>query len=160
MRNITVDFGNLVRQLLPDYKRQPVRLRILRAFVKPLADVFVQFRRWRDQTRKLLNVTNQKGVLEWFLRDKYKAAEITIESYRQAGFGVGLRTEGIGVSQAIGADRSEGTPVSIPLRGEHREQFGDVDFIVHIPLLVNIEQVRADVEKYRAALTSYKIVQQ
>lgn len=160
MRNIRIDFANLVRQLLPDHKRQFVRLRMLQAFVKPLADVFSLFDQWRDQTRKLLNVTNQKGVLEWYLRDKYGASEITIESYRQAGFGIGLRSEGVGAAQAIGSDRNEGTPVSIPLRGEQREQFGDIDFIVYIPLSVDQEQVRADAEKYRAGLTSYKIVQQ
>ena len=39
MRNYKIDFRNQVRQLLPEHKRQPVRLRILRAFVKPLADL-------------------------------------------------------------------------------------------------------------------------
>ena len=82
MRNYKIDFRNQVRQLLPEHKRQPVRLRILRAFVKPLADLFAAFSLWRDETRKLLNVTNQEGVLEQFLRNKYGAADITIESYR------------------------------------------------------------------------------
>ena len=73
MRNYKIDFRNQVRQLLPEHKRQPVRLRILRAFVKPLADLFAAFSLWRDETRKLLNVTNQEGVLEQFLRNKYGA---------------------------------------------------------------------------------------
>ena len=89
MRNYKIDFRNQARQLLPEHKRQPVRLRILRAFVKPLADLFAAFSLWRDETRKLLNVTNQEGVLEQFLRNKYGAADITIESYRETGFAVG-----------------------------------------------------------------------
>ena len=154
MRNYKIDFRNLTRQLLPEHKRQPVRLRILWAFVKPLADLFTSFSLWRDETRKLLNVTNQKGVLEQFLRNKYGAADITIESYRE-----GLRSEGIGVAVPVGLNKAEGTPAVVSLRGENREQFGDVDFIVHIPAGVDAEQVRADIEKYRAALTTYKIDQ-
>ena len=154
-----IDFRNQARQLLPEHKRQPVRLRILRAFVKPLADLFAAFSLWRDETRKLLNVTNQEGVLEQFLRNKYGAADITIESYRETGFAVGIRSEGVGVAVPVGLNRGEGTPAVVSLRGENREQFGDVDFIVHIPAGVDAEQIRADIEKYRAALTTYKIDQ-
>ena len=50
MRTHKIDFGNLVRQLLPNHKRQPIRLRILRAFVKPLAEAFASFSQWRDET--------------------------------------------------------------------------------------------------------------
>ena len=159
MRNYKIDFRNLTQQLLPEHKRQPVRLRILWAFVKPLADLFTSFSLWRDETRKLLNVTNQKGVLEQFLRNKYGAADITIESYREAGFAVGLRPEGVGVAAIVGQSIEEGTPAVVSLRGENREQFGGVDFIVHIPARVDAEQVQADIEKYRAALTTYKIEQ-
>ena len=159
MRNYKIDFRNLTRQLLPEHNRQPVRLRILWAFVKPLANLFTSFSLWRDETRKLLNVTNQKGVLEQFLRNKYGAADITIESYREAGFAVGLRSEGVGVAVPVGLNKAEGTPAFVSLRGENREQFGDVDFIVHIPAGVDAEQVRADIEKYRATLTTYKIDQ-
>ena len=159
MRDYKTDFRNLVRQLLPEHKRQHVRLRILRAFVKPLEDLFSSFSLWRDETRRLLNVTNQKGVLEQFLRNKYGAADITIESYRETGFAVGIRSEGMSVAVPVGLDKAEGTPAVVSFRGENREQFGDVDFIVHIPAGVDAEQVRADIEKYRAALTTYKIDQ-
>lgn len=157
MKNYKIDFRNLVRQLLPDHKRQPVRLRVLRAFVKPLADLWVSFSLWRDQTRELLHVTNQKGVLEHFLRSKYGTADIAIESYRETGLAIGLRSEGTGVAAAVGSNSAEGTPAIAALRGENREQFGDVDFIVCIPSEVDADQVRADIEKYRAALTTYKI---
>lgn len=154
-----IDFGNLVRQLLPHHKRQPVRLSILGAFVEPLAKLFAAFLEWRDKTRRVLGVTNQKGVLEQFLRNNYNAPDITIESYRERGLAVGLRPEGAGVAQDVGQNGDEGTPAVIPLRGENREQFGDVDFIVHIPERVDVEQVRADIEKYRVVLTTYKIEQ-
>ena len=128
MRNYKIDFRNQVRQLLPEHKRQPVRLRILRAFVKPLADLFAAFSLWRDETR-------------------------------ETGFAVGIRSEGVGVAVPVGLNRGEGTPAVVSLRGENREQFGDVDFIVHVPAGVDTEQIRADIEKYRAALTTYKIDQ-
>lgn len=160
MKSYKIEFCNLVRQLLPDHKRQRVRLRILWAFVKPLTELFTAFSRWRDETRRLLNVTNQKGVLEQFLRNKYGSADITIESYHDTGFAVGLRSEGVGAAVPVGLNKAEGTPAVVSLRGESREQFGDVDFIVHIPAGVDAERVRADIEKYRAALITYKIEQQ
>lgn len=160
MKTYHIDFRNFVQQFLPEHKRQPVRLLVLRAFVRPLTELFATFSLWRDQTRRLLNVTNQKGVLEEFLRYKYDAVQITIESYRETGFALGLRPEGAGVAASVGRNSAEGTPAVIPLRGEKREQFGDVDFIVRIPAGVDAGQVRADIEKYRAALTTYKIEQQ
>lgn len=142
MRNYKIDSGTRCGSSCPEPQASTRPSRILRAFVKPLADLFAAFSLWRDETRKLLNVTNQEGVLEQFLRNKYGAADITIESYRETGFAVGIRSEGVGVAVPVGLNRGEGTPAVVSLRGENREQFGDVDFIVHIPAGVDAEQIR------------------
>lgn len=159
MKEYRINFSNLVRQLLPAHKRQPVRLRILRCLVAPLIALYNLFVLWRNEVRKLLNVSCRAGILTHFLRNKYNDPSITIKSYRENGIAVGLYPEGKATARSIGGDEEEGTPCAVPLRGERRQQFGDVDFIVYIAITTDLDAVRADVERYRPALTTYKIIQ-
>lgn len=159
MKDYKINFHNLVRQLLPHHMRLPLRLRILRCLLMPLVVLYEAFCAWRENTRRLMNVTNQQGVLEQFLREKYRDKTITIVSYQEDGFDVGLKPEGVSTAQAIGLDPTEGTPAAVSLKGELYQQFGDVDFIVYISAATDLVNVRADVEKYRPALTTYKIIQ-
>lgn len=159
MKDYKIDFRNLVRQLLPHHMRLPVRLRILRCLFKPLIVLYEAFCTWKENTRRLMSVTNQQGVLEQFLREKYHDDTITIVSYREDGFAVGLDPEGLSTAQAIGLNDGEGSPAEVSLKGELYQQFGDVDFIVYISAATDPVKIRADVEKYRPALTTYKIIQ-
>ena len=61
-----------------------------------------------------------------------------------------------GVASAVGIGL-ESDPAQIPLEGELRNQFGEVDFIVYVPDGVDIERVRADVERYKLAMITFKI---
>lgn len=158
MKEYKIDLSNLVRQLLPTHKRQIVRLRILRCFVVPLVTLYVAFCQWRNRTRKLLNITCRAGVLEQVLREKHADESITIRSFKENGFALGLLPEGVLTAQAIGT-AAEGTPCEVSLAGENREQFGGVDFIVTISAATDINVLRADLERYRPALTTYKIEQ-
>lgn len=59
---------------------------------------------------------------------------------------------------AIGLE-SENRFAEVPLETEVRDQFGDADFIVYIPASVDINLIRAEIEKYKQALVTYKIIQ-
>lgn len=72
--NPMINFRSLVRQLLPNHKRQPVRLSILRAFVSGLQALFDAFDAWRDRIRRDINLSSQTIVLEGYLRKKFGVA--------------------------------------------------------------------------------------
>lgn len=160
MRTFRIDYRNLVRQLLPTHKRQPVRLWWLRRLTAPLAGLFTDFETWRDDTRILMNVTFQVRVFEGYLRKKYgQPVAIRVETYEDGGLRICLEEEG-DTQRLDLALEAEGTPAAeVPLEGELREQFGDVDVVVYIPQGVDIEQVVVDVERFKQALVKYKIIQ-
>ena len=160
MRTFRIDYRNLVRQLLPTHKRQPVRLWWLGRLTAPLAGLFTDFETWRDDTRILMNVTFQVRVFEGYLRKKYgQPVAIRVETYEDGGLRICLEEEG-DTQRLDLALEAEGTPAAeVPLEGELREQFGDVDVVVYIPQGVDIEQVVADVERFKQALVKYKIIQ-
>ncbi len=153
-----INFNNLVRQLLPPHKRQPVRLMLLRAFAHPLADLFVGFSRWRDDTRMMVNVNCQVKVFEGYLRKKYnEPIAIKIVTYNDGLMMVCLEREGVLLQPEIGHEEEK--IVEVPLDGEIRANFGDVDFIVYVPAGLDLNLIRAEVEKYKQALIKYKIIQ-
>lgn len=160
MRTFRIDYRNLVRQLLPTHKRQPVRLWWLRRLTAPLAGLFTDFETCRPATRILMNVTFQVRVFEGYLRKKYgQPVAIRVETYEDGGLRICLEEEG-DTQRLDLALEAEGTPAAeVPLEGELREQFGDVDVVVYIPQGVDIEQVVADVERFKQALVKYKIIQ-
>lgn len=160
MRNIRIDYRNLVRQLLPDHKRQPGRLWWLRGLTTPLAGLFADFERWRADTRRIVNVTAQMRILEGYLRTKYgQPVAIRIETYQDGGLGVCLEAEGDAQRLDLALEAEGASAADVPLEGEVRERFGDVDFVVYLPAGVDAERVTADIERFRQALTKYGIVQ-
>lgn len=154
-----ISFINLVRQLTPPHKRQPVRLTLLRAFVAPLQLLFNSFDKWRSDTRMMINVNSQVKVFEGYLRKKYnEPITIKIVTFDDGLLMVCLETEGTLQQPDIGLEDEE--TIDVPLDGEIREKFGDADFIVYIPAGLDVNLIRAEIEKYKQALTSYKIIQQ
>lgn len=160
MRTLRIGYPNLVRQLLPAHKRQPVRQWWLKQLLAPLAELFCLFDRWRDDTRMLVNVTSQVKVLEGYLRKKYaEPIAIRIETYEDGGLPVCLEEEGQTQRLDLARDESEGLPTaSVPFEGEIREQFAGMDFRVLIPDSVDTDSVRADIERFRQALSRYEII--
>lgn len=151
-----LEIDNLVRQLIPPHKRLINRLAWLRALLSPLKPLFADFHLWRKDTRMMVNVNSQVKVLEGYLKVKYnQPISIKIVTFDDGLLSVGLRSEGRLVHPPF--DINVG--VAIPLPGEIRESFGDVDFIVYIPLGVETDLLRADIEKYKMALVKYKIIQ-
>lgn len=153
-----INFNNLVRQLTPPHKRQPVRLSVLRAFAKPLADLFASFDKWRSDTRMMVNVNSQVKVFEEYLRRKYnEPIRIKIITFDDGLLSVCLEHEGVTLQPEFGHE--DEMMQEVPLDGEIRANFGDVDFIVYVPANVDLVMIRAEIEKYKQALIRYRIIQ-
>lgn len=152
-----VNFKNLVCGLLPWQKRLPNRLVLLRAFVAPLVALFGDFDQWRADTRMVARVTSQVKVLEGYLRKKYnQPVAIKIVTYEDGAINVGLEVEGQRL--LLGTVEESAPTVDLPLSGERREQFGDTQFIIFVPAAVDIDELRADIERFRTAGTTYAIM--
>lgn len=157
--NPNINIPNLIRQLLPPHKRKNNRLGLLRGFIKPLEKLWNSFFEWRSNTRMMVNVNCQVKVFEGYLRKKYnQPIAIKIITFSDGLLLVGLEEEGTTMMPTIGLE-NETPVVEVPLDGEIRERFGDADFIVYIPAGIDINLIRAEIEKYKQALTKYKIIQ-
>lgn len=157
--NPVINIPNLIRQLLPPHKRQTGRLALLQSFLKPLETLFTDFDIWRANARMMINVNSQVKVFEGYLRRKYnQPIAIKIVTFSDGLLLVGLESEGSAMMPAIGLE-SENRFAEVPLETEVRDQFGDADFIVYIPASVDINLIRAEIEKYKQALVTYKIIQ-
>jgi hypothetical protein len=156
--NPLINFDNLVRQLIPHHKRQPWRTYFLRGLVSPVKWLFAQFTLWRDEIRLLLNLNSQKLLLEWHLRRRYHDG-IRILTFSDGLLAVGLEIEGFQYMPLVGLEEEVDDLIDVPLVGERRQELGDVDFIVLVPPGVDVELVRAEVEKYKVAGMKYSIIQ-
>lgn len=159
MMNLRMDCPNLVRQLLPPHKRQPVRLKWLAGLLTLLQRLFDSFDIWRKDTRMLVNVNSRVKVLEGYLRRKYGDADIRIVTFNNGLLLVGLISEGITMWPEIGLV-NEKLMKPVPLENEVRDKFEGVNFIVYIPVTVDRQQIEREIEKYKQALITYKIIQQ
>lgn len=154
-----INFANLVCGLLPWFKRHPVRLSILRAMTAPLGEMFIEFSIWRSNTRMIIGVTAQVGVFEGYLRKKYaQPVEIKIVTFDDGAIEVGLPIEGDTLSVNIGTAAENEPYAMFVLSGEIRRQFGDANFVVYIPVNVDVDALRADIERFRLAGTTFAIV--
>ncbi|MEG1572835.1 MAG: hypothetical protein RR328_04705 [Bacteroidales bacterium] len=154
-----INFPNLIRQLLPPHKRQPTRLTWLQGCIAPLQGLFNGFDAWRSNTRMMINVNSQIKIFESYLQIKYKEPiAIKIVSYDDGLLSVSLESEGATQQPEIGLS-SETIHKPIPLVGEIRERFGDTDFLVYVPQNIDLNLIRAEIEKYKQALIKYKIIQ-
>lgn len=157
--NLKLNCPNLIRQLLPPHKRQPVRLKWLAGLIALLQRLFDSFDVWRKDTRMLANVNSQVKVLEGYLRKKYNDVNIRIVTFNNGLLLVGLISEGVTMWPEIGLAK-EKLMKPIPLENEVRGEFEGVNFIVQIPITVDKEQIEIEIEKYKQALITYKIIQQ
>lgn len=154
------NYRNLVRQLLPPHKRQPFRLTFLQGLIVPLQSLFDSFDTYRNDSRMMFNVNSQVKVLEGYLRKKYnEPLGIKVATFNAGLLNVGLEIEGETMMVWFGLS-SEGQLKGVPLKDELRDKFAEADFVVYIPTGIDKLQVEADIEKYKLALVTYKIIQQ
>lgn len=165
-----LDINNLIYQLLPQHKRLPSRMRWLTALLSPLTAMWHEFTAWRTDSRMLVNVNSQTEVLAGYLRAKFDSQErIGIESYNDELLWIPLTTDSeehlvefSRTDEEQGGAKNLPVPLpypAIPLRSEIRRKFGDVDFIVYIPMDKDPTLVAAEIDKYKQALVRYRIVQ-
>lgn len=157
--NLKMNCPNLVRQLLPPHKRQPVRLKWLIGLLALLQRLFDSFDVWRKGTRMLVNVNSQIKVLEGYLRKKFNDVNIRIVTFNNGLLLVGLISEGRTMWPEIGLAKEKQMKL-IPLENEVCDKFGGVNFIVYIPTTVDKQQIELEIDKYKQALITYKIIQQ
>lgn len=157
--NLKMNCPNLVRQLLPPHKRQPVRLKWLIGLLALLQRLFDSFDVWRKDTRMLVNVNSQVKVLEGYLRKKFNDVNIRIVTFNNGLLLVGLISEGRTMWPEIGLAKEKQMKL-IPLENEVCDKFGGVNFIVYIPTTVDKQQIELEIDKYKQALITYKIIQQ
>ena len=158
--NPKINIKNLIRQLVPPHRRQPVRLWILGVFLGPLEFLYNRFSVWRDEVRMRINLSSQTRVLEGYLRLKYDATlSIKIVSSEDGLLLVGLESEGDNYQPRFGLEEEVDYLVPVPFENELKGSLGDYDFIIYLPPGVDINLIRAEVEKYRQAGVTYTIIQ-
>ena len=145
--NIRLKYKEIVRQYVSPYKRQPNRLKWLTALVD-LQGVFDSFALWRANYRYLFQISSQHKTLEGHLRKLFDA-NIIVRSYSDKYLEIGLTSE---PAHWQTFDRE------IALEGEAQQEFGDVDFIVYAPASVEWNLLYAEIEKYKLADRTYKII--
>ena len=155
-----IDIKNLAYQLVPPHKRLPLRLRWLSAMLMPLAEQWTLFCAWRTASRMLVNVNSQTAVLEGYLRTKYhEPTAIKIESYEDGLPTIALSDES--EDRQVRFHSSEkGNPVpEFPLSQEIRYRFEGVGFLVYIPGHLDRTLIEAEIDRYKQALITYRLVQ-
>lgn len=147
--NIILNFKELVRQYVAPHRRQRVRLGWLWALID-LESVWLAFAAWRDYYRYKVHVTSQHRSLEGHLNKTFGGG-ILIKSYEDQFLAIGLNSE------PAHWVLFESMP-EIALEGEGGQSFQDVDFIVYVPEGIDLSLVRAEIERYKIADRTYKIV--
>lgn len=154
-----INFKNLIRQLVPFHKLQINRLVWLASLLYPLQELFNILVQYRKEVRRITRVTSQIKVFEGYLQTKYnETVNIKLVTFSDGALNICLEDEGI-LSMDIPLSNENKEGISIPLRLEVREQFGDVDLIVYIPMTLEIDNIRADIERFKQALITYQIIQ-
>lgn len=148
--NIILNFKELIRQYVAPHRRQPVRLGWLWSLID-LDGAWKAFAEWRDYYRYKVHVTSQHRSLQGHLNKTFGGG-ILIKSYEDQFLDVGLNSE-----PAHWVLFDDPMP-EIALEGEGGQSFRDVDFIVYVPEGVDLNLVRAEIERYKIADRTYKIV--
>lgn len=112
--------------------------------------VWQSFSDWRDYYRYKVHVTSQHRSLEGHLNKTFGGG-ILIKSYEDQFLAIGLNSEP--AHWVLFEPMQE-----IALEGEGGQSFKDVDFIVYVPEGINLSLVRAEIERYKIADRTYKIV--
>lgn len=146
--NILVDFCEYVRLYLAPHMRKKNRIHWLSSLLD-IQSIFNDFSAWRNEYRYRMMLTSQQYALQ---------------SHLQKLFGAGIKvTSSVDGYQAIGLNSepahwlSFGTP-TFPLNGEKQLLFEGYDFAVIIPSALDADVVRAEVEKYKLADKTIKVI--
>lgn len=148
--NVILNFKEIIRQYVAPHKRQPVRLRWLWALTD-IGSAWDDFAAWRDYYRYKVHVTSQHQSLQSHLR-RFFGADITLLSYQDYYLAVGLDTE---PAHWAAFDPT----VSVALEGEADEIFDGANFAVYVPKGSDTLAIAREIEKYKLADKTYKIIE-
>lgn len=148
--DIILNIKEIVRQYVAPHRRQTNRLKWLWALVD-LDSIWASFVEWRSYYRYKVHVTSQHRSLQGHLSKTFGSG-ILIKSYNDQFLDIGLNSE---PAHWVFFDE----PMQeIALVGESGQSFDDVDFIVYVPEGCDLPLVKAEIEKYKLADKTYKIV--
>lgn len=147
--NINLNFKELIRQYITPHRRQANRLAWLHSLIN-LDGLWESWLEWRDYYKYKIHVTSQQAALAGHLVKTFGAA-IIIKSYDDNFLEVGLNSE---EAHWVWFDPYQ----DVALEGESEATFDDVDFIVYAPSNIDLELISAEIEKYKLADKTYKII--
>ena len=147
--NIILNFKEIIRQYVAPHRRQSNRLKWLWGLVD-LDGVWKSFSEWRDYYRYKVHVTSQHKSLQGHLNKTFGGG-ILVKSYNDQFVDVGLDSE---PAHWVLFDPMQ----EIALEGEGGRSFDDADFIVYVPSGANLSLVMAEIERYKIADRTYKII--
>lgn len=147
--NIILNIKELIRQYVAPHRRQPNRLGWLWSLVD-LDSVWQSFSAWRSYYRYKVHVTSQHRSLEGHLNKTFGSG-ILIKSYEDQFLAIGLNSE---LAHWVLFNPMQ----EVALEGEGGQSFKDVDFIVYVPDGIDLNLVRAEIERYKIADRTYKTV--
>ena len=148
--NIILNFKEIVRQYVAPHRRQPSRL----AWLWALADldgVWAAFAAWRAYYRYKVHVTSQQASLLGHLQNLYGDG-IVLRSYSGMYLEVGLNSEP--AHMVIFYPYRE-----VALDGESQQAFDGADFVIYAPSGADIRGMGTEIERYKTADKTFKIIQ-
>lgn len=148
--NIILNFKEIVRQYVAPHRRQPNRLAWLWGLID-LDSVWATFAAWRAYYRYKVHVTSQQGSLLGHLRNLFGRG-IVLKSYSGMYLEVGLNSEP--AHMVILNPYRE-----VALEGESQSAFDGADFVIYVPSGVDISNMGEEIERYKLADKTFKIIQ-
>ena len=156
MTNYDLDVVSLAIESMPPVMRQPLRLALLRAMLKPVLSIQERFLAEVTRTRYLLGLSGRVIDLAHWLNDEFDRQDRRIyieDGFPQAPVFLYTRPEGSPLDLYT---RPEGNAVPLYRREEFETQY---DFIIHVPpaLLAEETTIRAAANRYVSAGRRYII---
>lgn len=153
-----LDFGALVKEALPTFKRKTRYLALLQAIARPLATLNQTFAAYRTQSLYRLRFSGQTIYLEHYLNDLYDptSRQIYIENLEREFVYVYNRAEGVDPEHLFNLGEVDALPLY--LKNVAEIDLSDA-FIVWVPDYVTYDetQIRAQIDQYRASGRNYSI---
>lgn len=145
--------------LTPPFKRSPVFIGFLSAFVRPLSELYQQFLKSREQNLIRMRFNYQVCSLEYRLNDAFDPLEKRIYISKAVLYeGVYLYTKAEDDAQHSKTKwlHDESDPIYLRTKDE---LYSDYDFTVNIPNTpINLYQLRAEIDFYKLPTKRYQIL--
>lgn len=156
-----VDFNKLVVLILPPHKRQSKRVVFLQSLTSPFIDIYNEFKSYRNAVLNELYFDGSTIYFEKLLNDKFNNGGTGIEIETMTSVNtlfVPTKTSG-GEKVWVKNKGVAGDPVWVSNKGYYDDE---IDFEVKIPVslyvTLNLNEVKAFINKYRLAGKLYSVV--